>query len=84
MIYVEDAPALESALHRKFTTHRVNAVNMRKEFFNTDLLSIKKAVEEIAGLEAEFKMTSIAEEYYESRRLRGHNDSSSEKVVENV
>lgn len=71
MIYVEDAPALESALHRKFNTHRVNAVNMRKEFFNTDLLSIKEAVEEIAGLEAEFKMTSIAEEYYESRRLRG-------------
>jgi hypothetical protein len=59
MIYVEDAPALESALHRKFTTHRVNAVNMRKEFFNIDLLSIKKAVEEIAGFEAEFKMTSI-------------------------
>ncbi|CAC9551475.1 Chromosome segregation ATPase [uncultured Gammaproteobacteria bacterium] len=84
MIYVEDAPALESALHRKFTTHRVNAVNMRKEFFNIDLLSIKKAVEEIAGFEAEFKMTSIAEEYYESCRLRGHNDSNSDKIVENV
>jgi len=84
MIYVEDAPALESALHRKFTANRVNAVNMRKEFFNTDLLSIKEAVEEIAGLEAEFQMTSIAEEYYETRRLRGQNDFSSEKIAENV
>jgi septal ring factor EnvC (AmiA/AmiB activator) len=84
MIYVEDAPALESALHRKFIAKRVNAVNMRKEFFNTDLLSIKEAVEEIVGLDAEFQMTSIAEEYYESRRLRGQNDFNSEKIAENV
>lgn len=84
MIYVEDAPALESALHRKFTAKRVNVVNMRKEFFNTDLLSIKEAVEEIVGLDAEFQMTSIAEEYYESRRLRGQNNFNSEKIAENV
>jgi hypothetical protein len=71
MIYVEDAPALESALHREFTASRVNAVNLRKEFFRTDLNSIKNAVERIAGIDAEFKMTVLAEQYYESRRLRG-------------
>jgi len=70
MIYVEDAPALESALHRKFTRVRVNAVNLRKEFFRVDLESIKKAVNEIAGFEAEFKMTSLAKDYYESQRLQ--------------
>jgi len=69
MIYVDDAPALETALHRAFTTSRVNTVNMRKEFFNVDLLSIKKAVERIAGVDAEFKMTAIAKDYYASRRL---------------
>lgn len=71
MIYVEDAPALESALHKEFNQQRVNAVNFRKEFFNTDLDSIKDAVERIAGVEADFKMTALAEDYYESKRLRG-------------
>lgn len=69
MIYVEDAPALESALHREFTHQRVNAVNLRKEFFTTDLESIKDAVNKIAGVEADFNMTILAEEYYESKRL---------------
>ena len=71
MIYVEDAPALESALHKEFNQQRVNAVNFRKEFFNTDLDSIKDAVERIAGVEADFKMTALAEDYHESKRLRG-------------
>jgi predicted nucleic acid-binding Zn-ribbon protein len=71
MIYVEDAPALETALHREFTDLRVNAVNLRKEFFRADLQSIKKAVERIAGIDAEFKMTALAADYYESRRLQG-------------
>jgi hypothetical protein len=70
MIYVEDAPALEAALHREFNTQRVNAVNHRKEFFQIDLESIRQAVEKIAGVEAEFKMTALAEDYYESLRLQ--------------
>lgn len=71
MIYVEDAPALETALHREFSKKRVNAVNFRKEFFNTDLESIRKAVEKLTNGKAEFKMTAVAEEYFESRRLQG-------------
>ncbi|PMF72600.1 ATPase [Vibrio breoganii] len=69
MIYTEDAPALETALHREFNAQRVNAVNLRKEFFSVDLDDIKEAVEKIAGIEAEFKMTALAEDYYESLRL---------------
>ena len=69
MIYVEDAPALESALHREFTHKRVNAVNLRKEFFTTDLDSIKNAVNKIAGVDVEFNTTVLAQEYYESKRL---------------
>ena len=71
MIYVEDAPALESALHREFSALRVNAVNHRKEFFKVDLPKIKTAVEKIAGIEADFKMTALAEDYYETCRLQG-------------
>lgn len=69
MIYTEDAPALETALHREFSSQRVNAVNLRKEFFSVDLDDIKEAVEKIAGIEAEFKMTALAADYYESLRL---------------
>lgn len=69
MIYTDDAPALETALHREFSSQRVNAVNLRKEFFSVDLDDIKEAVEKIAGIESEFKMTALAEDYYESLRL---------------
>lgn len=69
MIYVEDAPTLERDLHREFTNSRVNAVNLRKEFFRTDLESIRLAVEKILGVNAEFKTTVLAEEYFESRRM---------------
>jgi hypothetical protein len=70
MIYSDDAPALEAALHREFREHRVNAVNLRKEFFQVDLLSIKDAVDTIVDIDADFKMTALAEEYYESLRLQ--------------
>ncbi|WP_163833298.1 DUF4041 domain-containing protein [Spartinivicinus ruber] len=70
MIFSDDAPALETALHREFTQFRVNAVNQKKEFFYIDLNTIKKAAENISGSEVEFKMTALAEEYYESRRLQ--------------
>jgi len=76
MIYVDDAPALERALHNKFTSKRVNAVNMRKEFFNIELQEIKQAVSEIAGLDAEFTTTAVAQDYYETQRLSGNHNST--------
>lgn len=33
MIFSEDAPRLEAALHRAFDSRRVNRINLRKEFF---------------------------------------------------
>ncbi len=80
LIYANDAPALESSLHKEFTQSRVNAVNFRKEFFRTDLESIKEAVERIAGIEAEFKMTALAEDYYETRRLQGAGTGNSQEM----
>jgi hypothetical protein len=35
-----------------------------------DLLSIKDAVDTIVDIDADFKMTALAEEYYESLRLQ--------------
>ena len=70
IIYSDDAPEMESELHRRFAHHRVNAVNLRKEFFRVDLRQIREAVEEISGGEADFRMTVAAEEYFETLRLQ--------------
>lgn len=72
MIYSDDAPALESTLHREFKYFRVNQVNQRKEFFNVSLLDIKEKVKEITGNEQDFKLTAIAEDYYESQKLKAN------------
>jgi len=44
-------------------------VNRRKEFFSVDLLEIKEKAIEITGFEQNFKMTALAENYYESLKL---------------
>lgn len=46
MIRSDDAPSLESSLHKELHKYRVNRVNFRKEFFRVDLETIKAAVEQ--------------------------------------
>ncbi len=57
-------------MHRKFKHYRVNSVNLRKEFFRVELPEIKTAVTEMVDKDIDFKMTALAEDYYETRRLR--------------
>jgi len=71
IIYSDDAPAMEASLHKKFTHSRVNAVNMRKEFFRVSLDEIRSEVAHISDDEVDFRMTALAEEYHETRRLLG-------------
>ena len=61
----DDAPALETALHRELSLAQMNKVNPRKEFFRADLSVIKKMVEQ-RGLEASWTMAAQAAEYRES------------------
>ncbi len=70
MIYSEDAPKLERMLHTEFSRYRVNQVNHRKEFFNVNLLEIKEKAKTLADGDFNFKVTALAEEYYESLKLR--------------
>ncbi len=49
MIYSENAPALENALHKRFDNRRVNAVNMRKEYFEVTIEEVAAAVAELHG-----------------------------------
>lgn len=72
MISSDNAPELESRLHKAFNDQRVNTVNLRKEFFKVSLEDIKCKVEELTGKDSNFVMTILAEEYYQSQRMRHH------------
>lgn len=69
MIYSETAPALEKSLHEEFAQRRVNAANMRKEFFRVTLKEVRRAVEHLAP-DAEFHTDIDAQEYFETLSMR--------------
>ncbi len=62
MIYSENAPALECALHRHFANRRVNLINLRREFFRVTLDEIRAAVAENFG-QVTFVLVPEAEQY---------------------
>ncbi len=66
MLYSEDAPSLEKALHMKFERESVNKVNSRKEFFRTSLSEIKQMVEQQNIKDVHWTMKAEATEYRES------------------
>ncbi len=75
MIYSDEAPALESALHKEFADRRVNASNLRKEFFRVGLEEVEEAVKRLAP-SASFFSDREAQEWHEtlSRRREALND----------
>lgn len=68
IIYTEDAPALESALHSRFHQRRVNRINERKEFFRVSLEEIAGVVQEHHG-EIELTLAAEARDYRETLAL---------------
>lgn len=69
MIYSDDAPTLETALHREFSDRRVNMANSRKEFFRVSLDEVEIAVQKLAP-EASFFKNREAQEWYETLARR--------------
>jgi len=69
MVYAEDAPALENALHQQFATRSVNLVNMRREFFHVDLTELERFAT-ARGLKMSFTKVAEAREYRESMEIR--------------
>ncbi|WP_082102286.1 DUF4041 domain-containing protein [Devosia psychrophila] len=69
MIYSEEAPALERALHNEFAAQRVNATNMRKEFFRVSIEDVEAAVRRLAP-SASFFRDIEAQEYHETLSMR--------------
>lgn len=62
MIYTENAPELETTLHKEFYDHRVNKVNDKREFFKVNLEKIKDVAQKHKG-DVKFTMMAEAEQY---------------------
>ena len=65
LIWSDDAPALESMLHKKFALSQVNKVNFRKEFFRLPLSEIRTELEN-CGLNVKWTISAEASEYRET------------------
>lgn len=70
MIFSDDAPALESALHKAFDNRKVNMVNTRREFFNVTLEEIEAEVKKNFDKTVEFTRLAPAEQYRESLKIK--------------
>ncbi len=66
MIFSDDAPRLEAALHRAFADRRVNGVNFRREYFRVSLDEIKSVVLANHDKTVEFTETPEAQQYRET------------------
>lgn len=79
VIFTEDAPALENALHRAFQRHRINRVNERKEFFH---VSIEAIAEAVRGQRADVQITLAAEaaDYWKTQALLAEEEGSGMQV----
>lgn len=70
ILYSDDAPGLENALHRALSAKRLNLVNHRKEFFFTTLEEIEAVARQHAKGEFEMVKVAVAEEYRKTLALR--------------
>ena len=70
MMFSDNAPALEAALHKAFENRKLNMVNTRREFFNVTLEEIEDVVKKNYDKTVEFTRLAPAEQYYESQKMR--------------
>lgn len=70
MIFSDNAPALEAALHRAFENRKVNMINTRREFFNVTLEEIEAEVKKNYDKTVEFTRFPPAEQYRESQKIK--------------
>ena len=69
MIFSDDAPALEAALHRAFEDRKLNMVNTRRDFFHVTLDEIKDVVKKNFDKTVEFVDVPDAEQYRISLKM---------------
>lgn len=69
LIFSENAPELESKLHQRFNSTRLNKLNSRKEFFRADINEIEKVIKENYDKVVDFLKEAPAEQYRESLKI---------------
>lgn len=69
ILFSEDAPALETALHEKYAPNALNLINHRKEFFKVDPNDLQETVIKLDPA-ARFVFDAPAEDFYASEKLR--------------
>ena len=70
MIFSDNAPALEAALHKAFEDRKLNMVNTRREFFNVTLDEIKDVVKKNFDKTVEFIDVPDAEQFRISQKMK--------------
>lgn len=70
LIFSEDAPSLENAIHKALEDKKVNMKNSRKEFFNVTIEEIEKIVKENFSKTVEFVYKPEAEQYNQSLLIK--------------
>ncbi|MDG5789871.1 GIY-YIG nuclease family protein, partial [Evansella sp. AB-P1] len=65
MVFSDNAVELEQKIHEQLEEQRVNKINLRKEFFSSDVEKLQEVVQDIDPT-VEFTTTLVAEEYRQS------------------
>lgn len=69
IVFSQDAVGLETALHQKFSSKKVNHVNLRREFFYVTPHEVREALEELQGDVLHFVEEPEALEWHQSQNL---------------
>lgn len=69
LAFVDDAPKIERAIHKEFSSKRVNKKNLRKEFFYVSPEEVKNVMDEI-GINSPWYYECDAREFRESELIR--------------
>ena len=69
LIFSDDAPALEAALHKAFDTRKVNMINQRREFFRVSLDEIEAVVKKNYDKTVEFIRIPPAEQFRMTQKI---------------
>lgn len=70
MIFSDDAPKLEAALHKAFEDKKVNMINHRREFFHVSLEEIKEVVRQNYDKTVEFVDYPEADQWRASIKMK--------------
>ncbi|PYZ94882.1 hypothetical protein CR194_04985 [Salipaludibacillus keqinensis] len=75
MVFSDNAVDLEQKIHERLTPNRINKINLRKEFFSSDINNLQAIVQDIDST-VEFTTTLAAEEYRQSLSIEQEEQKS--------